>query len=685
VTRLRPVVPALLLLLFAEWSGNFWSGAQAIPAAVGWLGLAAVTLLARDRARDPFALGGRAAWLPAALAVSMLAALGLSPVARAGMTGVLAAPLLLLLPAAFAACWRAPLDRRLGIAAVSAVLAAVSLHAVIARFALGTERAALPLGHHNLLAVWLVLLLPVALHRALAPGAERLLAIAATALGLLALGLSGSLAGALGWLVEVAVLAVAARRLLRGRGATRLARAVAGALAVVALVVLALAAPRLVEILRGVDPSSSARLGYAEAALRGLAERPLLGWGPGSGAWLLAEHLRPTPGVHPPYEVVADAHSLVLDAAFELGLAGVVTLALLCGLFVVRRLSAARQAGDPATAGGAWASSAAVLGGGACLAVAGSFDVVALAVAAAVPLGLGIAVAPGHAPAAAPSRRPRWPVWLVAATVLASIPSRVAHWHYDRFLELGAAPAAPLAGDADAGAARRRATRASAHLASAVALDPAFPLYRFRQALEGGGEAAAELRSAALGARGLGVLWLVAGARAAQEGLPGYRGDLERACDLDRFGALAPFVLAVLDPADPAAPEHLARALLSEPRLGAAARLEESGALVEAALARLERLDGVALGWRAAVVEQVRAAAAAPLSAEPEAADLRLEIDALGATSLSLHAFRRRPAVLPVLSVQLWTERAAHLTAPSALALPETAADVLRDGCRLAG
>ncbi|HVS15311.1 MAG TPA: O-antigen ligase family protein [Thermoanaerobaculia bacterium] len=683
--RLLPVVPALLLLLFAEWSGNFWSGARAVPAAVGWLALAAVALLARDRARDPFALGGRAAWLPAVVAAVALASLGLSPVARAGMSGVLALPLLLALPAAFAACWRDPRARRTGMAAVSVAVALVAIHAVIARFVLATERAALPLGHHNLLAVWLVLLLPVVLHRALAPGLERALAILAAALALLALGLSGSLAGALGWVVEVAVLVAVARHLLRGRGSSRAARVGAGALAVVGLVALALAAPRLLGILRGADLSTSARLGYAEAALRGFGERPLLGWGPGAGAWLMHEHLRPVPGVHPPYEVVTDAHSLVLDLAFELGLAGVLAVGLALGWFVARRLQTARRAGDESVAAAAWASVAAVLGGVVSLLVSGTFDVAALAVAAAVPLGLGVAVAPQRHPEGEPSPAPRWPLWLVAATVLASVPSRLAHWHYDRFLELGAVPpsTARAASEADA---RARVDRAAGHLAGAVALDPAFPLYRFRAALESGGaEAAAELRSAALSARGLGLLWLVAGARAGQEGVPGYSRDLERACDLDRLGALAPFVLAVLDPADEAAPERLARALLAEPRLAAAGRLEESGPLVEAALGRLEGLDGVPVGWRAAVVAQTRAAVAAPRGAEPEAVELALEVDALGSTSLSLHAFRRRPAVLPVLSVQLWPERAARITAPSALALRDTAGGVLTEGCRLTG
>jgi hypothetical protein len=128
----------------------------------------------------------------------------------------------------------------------------------------------------------------------------------------------------------------------------------------------------------------------------------------------------------------------------------------------------------------------------------------------------------------------------------------------------------------------------------------------------------------------------------------------------------------------------LARALLAEPRLAAATRLEEAGSLIDSALARLERLEGVPLGWRAAVVEQVRSATGLAVEEQSDAVELTLEIDALGSSSLSLYVFRRRPAVLPVLSVQLWAERASTISAPGALTLRETSPKVLRRGCRLA-
>ena len=693
-SRIVPFLPAALLLLFSEWSGTLWHGAQAIPAGVGWLATGALCLAAAPRARDLFDLGGRAAWLPVVLAVAVVAALALSPVARAGMTGALVLPLLLTLPAAIASCWRDERERSAGVAAVVAVVGAIALHAAIAHRAMGTERAALPLGQHNLLATWLVLLLPVALVPALGGRWRRLLALVASALALVALGLTGSLAGVAGWLVEAVVLTVALHGIL-GDGGRRARRFLLAGLALLGAAAIAATAPRLLAILNATDSSLLARLGYLKAAVHGFLERPLLGWGPGSSAWLLSEHLNPVPGVHPPYEVVTDAHSFWLDALFELGIVGAGALVLLLALFVVRRSAELRRlpAGPPSAA--RWASVASVLGGGVCLLGAGSFDVSALGVAAAVPLALGLS-AEGAGPTGAPTRAPRWLAWLVVACLLALLPSRIAHWHFDRFAVLGGRASGEdvAAGAGSSGAERaqdtgapRSARRAavSRHLDRAVRLDPAFPLYRFRRAVEAGGEnPVAGLRSAARGARGIGAFWLVAGARAGQAGMPGFRADLERACDLDPLGALAPFVLAVLTPAEPDATERLARALLAEPRLAAAARLEETGGLIEEALRRIERLDGVPLGWRASVVEQVRGARSADRGETPELVDLTLELDGLGSTSLSLHAFRRRPLRTPVLSVQVSREQVARITAPGAFVLPETDRGVLAGGCRLA-
>jgi O-antigen ligase len=702
LSRIVPVLPAAVLLLHAEWSGTLWYGAQAIPVAVGWLAVAGICWLARGRALDPFDLGGRAALVPLAFGVAVVLSLALSPVARAGMTGVLVLPLLLILPAAVAACWRNDRERGLGVAAIVVVLAAVSAHAAVARFAVGTERAALPLGQHNLLAVWLVLLLPVALVPALESGWRRGLALAAGAVALVALGLTGSLAGVAGWLVEAVVLVVGLRRLL-GRERSPAGRLLLPAIVALGAAGAVLVAPRLLTVVQGTDASVLARLGYLAAAVRGFLERPILGWGPGSGAWLLSEHLEPVPGVQPPYEVVTDAHSFWFDSLFELGALGAGALLLLVVLFVVRRLGEVRRLAAGPESVRRWASLAAVLGGGVCLLGAGAFDVSALAVAAAIPIGLGLGCEEARR-ATAPGA-PRWPAWMIVACLLALLPSRVAHWHFDRFLVLGgqlagiggqlagfggeAAESASVGSEPTSGpqeSAVVQAEAAARHLDASVRFDPAFPLYRFRRALEASDEGmpVAELRSAALGARGLGVLWLVAGARAGQSGLPGYREDLERACDLDPFGALAPFVLAVLSPGEADAPERLARALLAEPRLAAAARLEESERLIEEALRVIEQLDAVPLGWRATLVEQVRAANALELGEQPEAMDLTLQIDALGSTSLSLYAFRRRPARLPVLSVQVERERAQRITAPAALALRETPAGLLEPGCRLA-
>src|SRR6185295_6970404 len=66
--------------------------------------------------------------------------------------------------------------------------------------------------------------------------------------------------------------------------------------AVLVVVVVALAlGPRAIEIARGRDPSAAARLVYLEAGMRGIAERPWLGWGPGATPWTLGPHLQPIP------------------------------------------------------------------------------------------------------------------------------------------------------------------------------------------------------------------------------------------------------------------------------------------------------------------------------------------------------------------------------------------------------
>ena len=78
-------------------------------------------------------------------------------------------------------------------------------------------------------------------------------------------------------------------------------------------------APRVIDVARGHDLSTRARLAYAEAGVRGWRERPLLGWGPGATAWTIAEHLPVRPGVLPAGQAVADLHDLPLQLGYELG------------------------------------------------------------------------------------------------------------------------------------------------------------------------------------------------------------------------------------------------------------------------------------------------------------------------------------------------------------------------------
>ena len=160
--RCSRAAPALLLLLFAAWSGSFASGAGAAAAAGGHCALLLAALAAGGAWRDPLRLGSAGRLLPAALWITLAASAWASPTPRAGRVAVALLPAFLLLPAAVERWWRDAAARRRGLRAVSAVVGAVAgwslLHLALSR----APRAAMPLGHHNLLAGWLVAVLPLA-------------------------------------------------------------------------------------------------------------------------------------------------------------------------------------------------------------------------------------------------------------------------------------------------------------------------------------------------------------------------------------------------------------------------------------------------------------------------------------------------------------------------------------------
>jgi hypothetical protein len=299
------------------------------------------------------------------------------------------------------------------------------------------------------------------------------------------------------------------------------------------------------------------------------------------------------------------------------------------------------------------------------------------------------------------------------------VPDLWGHWHYDRALRrLPARAGATDAAGADANAAARR------ELLAAHAADPRFPLYPFRLALLGGPDAnPLDTIDAAPAARGLGALWLRAGAPTG-DGSIARKPEwwqlraLERACDLEPFGGLAPFLLAQLlahppptgpgtgrfswssladdpslvlrssrpkpiPPADRVAP-LLARAFAAEPRLAAAAQLDPDDA--RRALRLLERVEAWPIGWRAAAVERLSPRPTAGDSSddsEPSSrlVDLALALDAEGSTSLSLFAFRRRPVPAVLVSVPLRAEAAAAIELPSLWTLRDAPAPRWKAGC----
>ena len=827
------VVSALAAMAFH--AGTFHRGATALSLAVGAALLLALAFAGRESFLDPLALGRRGSprrwWWPALLGAFWFAVFLSwlqSPVGRAGEAIVL-----FLLPAAWAA---AGIGRLLGSGTAARwALAGCALVAVFAStWALALQplheqgRAALPIGHHNQLALVLVALLPAAVlgawrvagpngrrqgaapqplagpggSRAVGPGRRRLrqgAALFAGAVLVWTLAATGSMSGLAALLVQAAAAAAwmvwrsRGRRLLRpplgapapppaseggsplgapapppasegssplGAPASPPAAAAGGqedraaerrpnwAAALVALLALAaglalatawagsrLDVPgpigRLGAVLRLEDPSLLARRTYAEAAASGFGERPLLGWGPGSTSWTLANHWRPAPGVHPPGEVVTDAHSLLAQAPYELGVAGSLLLLAVAVRYGQRRLSELVRP-PPAPAGegeGAAGTDRALLaaamlgllGAGVCLAF-GVFAVVT-AVPAVVILNLGLASAarrvrepaarpapaseegstlgaPASPPAseenAAAKRRPslRWRralqiafhLWLVAALVW-TWQRTSATRSYERVVAMetglrevvGDGEAAAGAGEtpavsgesAPAAAGSSVAARTADLLAAAAARDPSFPLYRARL----------DPWAAAEAADGLAPLWLLAGVDRDLD-VERRRLALERACDLDPLSALAPFELMRLEreagaaATDPSVAARAARAILAEPLLLAASTFEGDPDLRSEIHRRIRSWPGLPPGWLAAFEELWFGLDWSNGREGPPRDVLSVDADGRPAVSFSLFAFRRPPWPFSIGAVPLRSHRLDFVAAhdlPGVTRLPQTA------------
>ncbi|MES1244039.1 MAG: O-antigen ligase family protein [Acidobacteriota bacterium] len=625
------LIPPLLLLLFGAWCGTFAGSAGFAGSTVGILALLGTLAMAGTPWPDPLGLGRVGRLLPGALWIVSAVSAWRSPVPRASWAVLILLPAFLMMPGAVARCWRDEAGRRLGARAVAVLTIAVSLWALIDWRVRDLPRVAMPLGHHNLLAAWLVILLPLALVAAREPGVWRWVGLAGGFLPAVTILATKSLAGNLALAAEaLAVLFVLAR--------TRRSWIV-GLLVVLALISgLGLYAQRarIASILAGTDLSMQGRMVYYKGAWAGFLARPWLGWGPGSAAWTAPAFFEPVPGVSPIGESVGELHSLPLHLAYEVGAVGLVLSVALALAFLVRRLAGKREDSTFLLAGLAGLLGAAVAAlGSAALAIQ------ALPLAAAV--AAGAALAGDRAPAV--SRRP---VLIYGAlALLALAPLQAARWYYDR-------------------AVGGRGVRVA--LQRAVRIDPLFPLYRMRLALLD--ESPGMALEAARDGRAVPTLWTVAGLLGSSEAL-------ETACALDPLNPFPPFYRMALEPLAPEAPLRGARALLAEPRLAAATFWEERPDLLARSVEEVRRWPGVDAGWK----ETFLASLPAPGERRGVTGRLQLEIDTTPDLALSLHTFRRRPFPVQWPLVQLRTAPLAKLDLPPATTLRGTPAGTFSAGC----
>ena len=227
-------------------------------------------------------------------------------------------------------------------------------------FAGQTPRVAAPLGHHNYMAGFLLLHLPLTAGAAAAARARpaRLFWYAATAAQALAIVLTGSLAGVLVLAGLGFVALVAGLRLSKsvnppsGIRNPKWQLLTILVLVVLAAVVLLRSRSPVVESLRGRgaaivaerrDPSLSIenRLRHLRAGLAMAADRPLVGWGLGATPFAASLHREQTPGLSPPGEVLPQLHSLPANLLAETGALGLAAVLLLL-------LAALRVATGPA-------------------------------------------------------------------------------------------------------------------------------------------------------------------------------------------------------------------------------------------------------------------------------------------------------------------------------------------------
>jgi hypothetical protein len=351
--------------------------------------------------------------------------------------------------------------------------------------------------------------------------------------------------------------------------------------------------------------------------------------------------MRPVPGVHPAGEVVADPHSLPFRLAYDLGLPGLLLVAMLTFVLMRRRPALDVRLGFASTLGLA------------AFAIAATFTrpLAALAVPVTLAVLLGGRLAATEAPRAVGVWKRRIATAIVLISALALIPLDAARIAYDQ--------------------ATRSATQAGAEsaLARAVVLDPWHPLYRARLASLRGDRMMAN--QAAQDARGVAALWLAAGAGSASE--PASRTALARACMLDRLAPIPAFLLAMSDADGEYAAALGGRALLAEPRLLAATSWQPAADslpdLRSRSIAWALARDGVDRGWLEAL--RIQASKRLPRGGSRQALVVRADTDF--ATALSLHVFQRRPWPWRLASVAVDVEALANVSLVPASVLPSTA------------
>jgi hypothetical protein len=440
------------------------------------------------------------------------------------------------------------------------------------------------------------------------------------------------------------------------------------ALVLLGVALAAVEGQRLWHVAARKDTSALARATYLRAGWEGWLERPWLGWGPGSVPWTASWFLRPRPGVNPWGEAVGELHCLPVHLAYETGAVGLLA-ALGLGLGWARARWRERSTGADR-----WWLAAGCLGmAGAGISLLGTAALAVAALPFALAVAAGAALAGGAAVREVDRRRVPGDVGgggggglaacvyaLVAAAAL--LAPELARWHYDR------AVAADQAGG-------RRA--AVAEMAAAVRLDPGFPLYRTRLAMlrdpaappsapPGGdaGTAAVLALGGAREARGVGLLWLVAGLLGRADGEVWAPAAFEQSCALDPFSPYPPFYLLASASAAPAPASAMsagaagpagtpgsgaagaaiarlgARALLAEPRLLAATWWEGREPLFRRSLEEVRTWPDVDAGWKLALLR----AAPRPQDRRGAIVRLSLNVDTVGFTqATSLHLFRRLP------------------------------------------